>query len=82
MTVDLVVKNAKLVTPRGIIEGGLIINEGVIVGITKDNRRQRETGPPRTHRRALPPYKSTRYPGVKLTGWCERGLHNLARHAS
>jgi dihydroorotase (multifunctional complex type) len=36
MTVDLVVKNAKLVTPRGIIEGGLIINEGIITGITKD----------------------------------------------
>jgi dihydroorotase (multifunctional complex type) len=36
MTVDLIVKNAKLVTPRGIIEGGLIINEGIITGITKD----------------------------------------------
>ena len=36
MTVDLVVKNAKLVTPRGIIEGGLIINEGIITGITRD----------------------------------------------
>jgi len=36
MTVDLVVKNAKLVTPRGIIEGGLIIDGGIIVGITRD----------------------------------------------
>jgi len=36
MTVDLVVKNAKLVTPRGIIEGGLIIDDGIITGITKD----------------------------------------------
>ena len=36
MTVDLVVKNAKLVTPRGIIDSGLIINDGIIVGITKD----------------------------------------------
>jgi len=36
MTVDLVVKNAKLVTPRGIVEGGLIINDGKIVGITRD----------------------------------------------
>jgi len=36
MTIDLVVKNAKLVTPRGIIESGLIINDGIIVGITKD----------------------------------------------
>jgi dihydroorotase len=36
MTVDLVLKNAKLVTPRGIIEGGLIINDGIMVGITKD----------------------------------------------
>lgn len=36
MTVDLIVKNAKLVTPRDIIEGSLIINNGIIVGITKD----------------------------------------------
>lgn len=36
MTVDLVVKNAKLVTPRGIIDAGLIINDGIIMGITKD----------------------------------------------
>ncbi|MFA9496614.1 MAG: dihydroorotase family protein [Candidatus Bathyarchaeota archaeon] len=36
MTVDLVVKNAKLVTPRGIINGDLIINGGIIVGISKD----------------------------------------------
>ncbi len=36
MTVDLVVKNAKLVTPRGIIDGALVINEGIIVGITRD----------------------------------------------
>jgi dihydroorotase (multifunctional complex type) len=36
MTVDLVVKNAKLVTPRGIIDGSLIVDEGIIVGITKD----------------------------------------------
>lgn len=36
MTVDLVVKNAKLVTPRGIIDGGIIINDGLIVGISKD----------------------------------------------
>ncbi len=35
MTVDLVVKNAKLVTPRGIIDSGLIINDGIIVGITR-----------------------------------------------
>ena len=36
MTVDLIVKNAKLVTPRDIIEGSLIINNGIIMGITKD----------------------------------------------
>ena len=36
MTVDLVIKNAKLVTPRGIIDAGLIINDGIIMGITKD----------------------------------------------
>ncbi len=33
MTVDLVVKNAKLVSPRGIIEGGLAIDSGVIVSL-------------------------------------------------
>lgn len=38
MIVDLVVKNAKLVTPRGIIDGSLIIDEGIIVGISKDPR--------------------------------------------
>ena len=36
MTVDLVVKNAKLVTPRGIIEGSLVADEGIIVSITRD----------------------------------------------
>ena len=36
MTVDLVVKNGKLVTPRGIVDGGLIIDNGVIVGISRD----------------------------------------------
>lgn len=36
MTVDLVIKNAKLVTPRGIIDSGLIIDKGIIVGISKD----------------------------------------------
>ena len=36
MTVDLVVKNAKLVTPRGFIDAGLIINDGIIAGIIKD----------------------------------------------
>jgi dihydroorotase (multifunctional complex type) len=37
MAVDLVVKNAKLVTPRGVIEGALISDKGSIVGITKDS---------------------------------------------
>lgn len=36
MTVDLVIKNTKLITPRGIIDSGLIINDGLIIGITKD----------------------------------------------
>jgi dihydroorotase (multifunctional complex type) len=36
MTVDLVIKNAKLVTPRGIINSGIIIDNGIIVGISKD----------------------------------------------
>jgi dihydroorotase (multifunctional complex type) len=36
MTVDLVVKDSKIVTPRGIIKGSLIINDGIIEAITKD----------------------------------------------
>lgn len=36
MTVDLIIKNAKLVTPREIIEACMIINNGIIEGITKD----------------------------------------------
>jgi dihydroorotase (multifunctional complex type) len=36
MTVDLVLKNAKLVTPEWIIDCSLIINEGIISGITKE----------------------------------------------
>lgn len=35
MTVDLVVKNGKLVSPRRIVEGGLAIDNGVIVAIAK-----------------------------------------------
>ncbi len=36
MNVDLVVKNAKLVSPRGILEGGIAIDGGVIVALAKD----------------------------------------------
>ncbi|HIH89189.1 TPA: amidohydrolase family protein [Candidatus Bathyarchaeota archaeon] len=36
MTVDLVISNAKLVTPRGIVEGGIAIDGGVIVAVAKD----------------------------------------------
>ena len=36
MIVDLVVKNAKLVTPRGILEGGVAVDGGVIVALAKD----------------------------------------------
>ena len=36
MTVDLVISNAKLVTPRGIVEGGVAIDGGVIVAVAKD----------------------------------------------
>nr|MQY82688.1 allantoinase [archaeon] len=36
MTVDLVVKNAKLVSPRGILEGGLAVEGGVIVALAKE----------------------------------------------
>jgi len=35
-SVDLVVKNAKIWTPSGIIEGGLAVKEGKIVAISKD----------------------------------------------
>ena len=35
MTVDLVVRNGKLVSPRGIIEGGIAIDEGVITTVAK-----------------------------------------------
>ena len=36
MIVDLVVKNAKLVTTRGILEGGVAVDGGVIVTLAKD----------------------------------------------
>ena len=33
MTLDLLLKNAKIVTPKGIFEGDLAVSEGKIVGI-------------------------------------------------
>jgi dihydroorotase (multifunctional complex type) len=36
MTVDLVIKDGKIVTPRGIFEGSIIADNGLIVGITRD----------------------------------------------
>lgn len=36
MKVDLVVRNARIVTPRGIVEGGLAVEGGVIVALAKD----------------------------------------------
>ena len=36
MTVDLVVKNARLVSPRGIIEAGVAVKEGKVVTIARD----------------------------------------------
>jgi allantoinase len=36
LNVDLVVKNAKLVTPHGIIEGGVAVEGGKIVAVAKD----------------------------------------------
>lgn len=36
MKVDLTIKNARIVTPRGIVEGGLAIEGGVIVALAKD----------------------------------------------
>ncbi|MFQ6052950.1 MAG: dihydroorotase family protein [Candidatus Bathyarchaeia archaeon] len=35
LTVDLVIKNGKLVSPRGVVEGGVAIDGGVIVSISK-----------------------------------------------
>jgi dihydroorotase (multifunctional complex type) len=35
MTVDLVVKNGKLVSPRGVVDGGVAIDGGVIVAVAK-----------------------------------------------
>ncbi|MFC1802783.1 dihydroorotase family protein [Thermoproteota archaeon] len=36
MSVDLIVKNAKLVSPRGIIEAGVAVKDGIIVAISRD----------------------------------------------
>ena len=36
MKVDLIIKNAKLVSPRNIVEGGVAVDGGVIVAIAKD----------------------------------------------
>lgn len=36
MSVDVVVKNAKLVSPRGIIEAGVAIKDGIIVSVARD----------------------------------------------
>lgn len=36
MNVDLVISNAKLVSPRGIVEGGVAIDGGVIVAIARE----------------------------------------------
>ena len=35
MTVDLIVKDGKIVTPRGIFTSSIIVDEGLIVGLTK-----------------------------------------------
>lgn len=40
MPVDLVVKNARIVSPRGIVEGGIAIDEGKVVAIAKDPNLQ------------------------------------------
>lgn len=37
MKVDLVVRNAKIVTPRGIMEGGITVEEGIVVALAKDS---------------------------------------------
>jgi dihydroorotase/allantoinase len=37
LKVDLVVKNARIVSPRGIVEGGLAVEGGVVVAVAKDS---------------------------------------------
>ncbi len=36
MSVDLVVRNAKLVSPRGIIEAGVAVKDGKVIAIARD----------------------------------------------
>jgi len=36
MSVDLVIKNSKLVSPRGIIEAGVAVKNGKIVSVARD----------------------------------------------
>jgi dihydroorotase-like cyclic amidohydrolase len=36
LKVDLVVKNGRLVSPKGIVEGGVAIEDGVIVAVAKE----------------------------------------------
>ncbi len=36
LKIDLVVKNARIISPRGILEGGIAVEGGVIVAIAKD----------------------------------------------
>lgn len=36
MNVDLVVKNAKMVSPRGIVEAGVAVKDGVVVAVSRD----------------------------------------------
>ena len=35
MKVDLVVRNAKIVRPRSIMEGGIAVDEGIVVTLAK-----------------------------------------------
>jgi dihydroorotase-like cyclic amidohydrolase len=36
MTVDLVVKNARLVSPRGVVEAGVAVDGGIVVAVARD----------------------------------------------
>jgi dihydroorotase-like cyclic amidohydrolase len=36
LRVDLVVRNARIVTPCGIVEGGIAVDNGIIVALAKD----------------------------------------------
>ncbi|MFH0850851.1 MAG: hypothetical protein V1924_07930 [Candidatus Bathyarchaeota archaeon] len=47
MNVDLAVKNAKLVSPRGIVEAGVAVKNGVVVAVAAVRARKSTQASPR-----------------------------------